>query len=609
MEAKEKSLIEVFGSGPQKLIVPFFQRRYVWEKENWDELLKTIEENDEVKVFLGSIIIKWGKNREPSEATIVDGQQRLTTLSLLTKAIFDEFDNEIKNNVKSIIQSVLFYKRNTTDSIEKSEIKIEHSRVDRKEYNYIIRAGVFEEKSVDIYEIEKNCFGQIAKCYLHYRTILHEKKQDELSKIFNTMYNDNNKMLVRIVLHEKDVNEQSIFDTINRAGSRLSTADIIKNNIFKGFLETCHNDSEVKEVYKIYDEKWEKLFYETNGENEWDIKRYFGNVSRNNLEFLLYCVACIKWATEDAKDFYGKLDTIYANQTKDYGFNDYKLLIEDINIYAKLFSKFISNLSEKMKVNYKKEKEYFNYKDDIKRLLLILDNFGIQMFYPFVLKILKEANGNLYDVELIRQAKRLETFVVRRRIIGSSVSDYTTKCNLILNKGVEQLFVQSEIREISIKDAEIKAALSNVNNETARMILFWIELSRKNKNSDIDGLTYTYTTEHIIPQKWREHWNVDEDKVENRQAHINNLGNMTLLKNSLNKTVKNSDFKTKVLGIPAEGRKKAHEGYKGNIALEITSEIVKRYDEGKTEWDEKAIEERKNHFFAEIVELWPLYSE
>ena len=85
MEAKEKSLREVFGSGPQKLVVPFFQRRYVWNERNWAELLKTIEENDDVKVFLGSIIIKWGENREPSEATIVDGQQRLTTLSLLAK--------------------------------------------------------------------------------------------------------------------------------------------------------------------------------------------------------------------------------------------------------------------------------------------------------------------------------------------------------------------------------------------------------------------------------------------------------------------------------------------------------------------------------------------
>lgn len=607
MEAKEKSLREVFGSGPQKLVVPFFQRRYVWNERNWAELLKTIEENDDVKVFLGSIIIKWGENREPSEATIVDGQQRLTTLSLLTKAIYDEFDDEIRNNVKDTIHNVLFYKENTTDPIERSEIKIKHSRVDEPAYSKIIRAGVFEESRVDASQLIDACPSKIEECYMYYRKVLAEKKQEELSKIFNTMYNDTNKMLVRIVLHEKDVNEQAIFDTINRAGERLSTADIIKNNIFKGFIETCHGDTSLRqEVNDLYDQKWEVQFYSSTGENEWDYKRRFGNVSKNNLEFLLYCVACIRWAKEDTKDFSNKLDLIYASETKNYNFEDYKSLVEDINCYAKLFSSYINDLNEKMRDNSKKEREYFSYKDDVRRLLLILEIFGVQMFYPFVLKILKEANGDLTDTKLIEQAKMLETFVMRRRIVGGSVSDYASKCNLILNKGVKQLFVQTGEREISISDVEIKMALTNVNNETARMVLFWIELSRKNKNSDIDGLTYTYTLEHIMPLKWQENWSVSEDQIEKRKAHIYDLGNMTLLRNSLNITVRNSDFKGKIEGVPADRRRKAKEGYKGNTSLDITAEIVKWYDEVSTIWDENAIDKRKNRFFNEIIELWPL---
>ena len=112
MRAEAKSVKEIFGGGPQKLVVPFFQRRYVWKEENWKELLESIEGNREVQVFLGSIIIKWGKSREPSEAAIVDGQQRLTTISLLTKAIYDEFDDEMRQNVRDTIQNVLFYKCN-----------------------------------------------------------------------------------------------------------------------------------------------------------------------------------------------------------------------------------------------------------------------------------------------------------------------------------------------------------------------------------------------------------------------------------------------------------------------------------------------------------------
>ncbi len=193
MEAKEKSLKEIFGGAPQKLVVPFFQRRYVWKEENWNELLNSLEENEDTPVFLGSIIIKWSENRDPTEATIVDGQQRLTTLSLLTKAIYDEYID--KNNIKSLIQNVLFYKRNATEDEKNSEIKIVHSRVDVKEYKKLIMDGLLNNETTEVCEIEKNCQGQISKCYLHFRKYLNTKTQEQMSKILNTMYDDNIKCL------------------------------------------------------------------------------------------------------------------------------------------------------------------------------------------------------------------------------------------------------------------------------------------------------------------------------------------------------------------------------------------------------------------------------
>lgn len=608
MKAEAKSVKEIFGGGPQRLVVPFFQRRYVWKEENWKELLSSIEGNKDIQVFLGSIIIKWGENREPSEATIVDGQQRLTTISLLTKAIYDEFDDEMRENVKDTIQNVLFYKKNTTDSLKKSEIKIKHSRVDRNTYEEIIRNGVFEGRKTEVEEAEKSYLGQIGSCYCYYRKILHQREQQELKDIFDIMYNDKNKMLVRIELKENDVNEQSIFDTINRAGARLSTADIIKNNLFKGFVESCENDqNRMQEVDEIYDKKWDRLFYSENGENEWDKERRFGNIGRNNLEFLLYCVASIKWAKEDTRDFSARLETVYAKETKEYTFSDYTRLINEIYDYAQIFSKYITRLNLVMNDKDKVMSEYFSYYEDVKRLLLILEEFGIQMFYPFVLKIIKEAKEDFQDKYLIEQCKVLETFIIRRRIIGTSVSDYTAKCNLILNRGVRKLFSTTGEKEINISDLEIKNQLTKMKSDTAKMILFLIELSRKNKNSDIDALTYTYTLEHIMPQKWLENWKVSEKDMEKRQRYIDDLGNLTLLRNSLNCSIKNADFKTKIEGIPASDRQKAKEGYKGNISLNITEEIVRRYDSGMKEWNEETIEERRNRFANEIIDLWPLY--
>lgn len=607
MKAEAKSVKEIFGGGPQKLVVPFFQRRYVWKEENWAELLSSIEGNREVQVFLGSIIIKWGENREPSEATIVDGQQRLTTLSLLTKAIYDEFDDEMRENVKDTIQNVLFYKRNTTDALKNSEIKIAHSRVDRDAYGEIIRKGVFEGEKPEAWEVSR--IGQTGKCYHYYREVLHKMQQQELKDIFDIMYSDNNKMLVRIELMENDVNEQSIFDTINRAGARLSTADIIKNNLFQRFMESCENDPDkIQEVSRMYDEKWDRFFYSEKEENEWDAERRFGNVGRNNLEFLLYCVASIKWAKADTKDFSGNLETVYTRETRDYEFMDYKGLVDEIYQYAGIFSRYITGMHQSMADKEEAANTYFSWQKDVKRLLLVLEEFGIQMFYPFVLKIIKEAKEDFKDKRLIAQSRALESFIIRRRIMGTSVSDYTSKCNLILNQGVEQLFSTAGEKEINISDSEIKSQLTKMKSDTAKMILFLIEISRRTKNSDEDALTYTYTLEHIMPKKWQENWSVPENYAERRQKHIDDLGNLTLLRNSLNCAVKNSDFKTKIEGIPGTKRQKLKEGYKGNVSLNITEEIVRQYDNGMKEWNEDRIEERRNRFAAEIIALWPLYT-
>lgn len=606
MEAKEKALNEIFCTEPKKLVVPFFQRRYVWKQENWDELISTIEENDDVKVFLGSIIIKWGTKHEPSEATIVDGQQRLTTLSLLTKAIYDELNEKCRKNALQIVSGSLLYKESNLDDIRDSHVKIEHSRVDSNMYGYIIGAGLINDEPIEIEQMRSRCIGQIGACYLYYRELLNKKSEDEKKKILDTMYNPSNKMIVRIVLDSDDVNEQTIFDTINRAGVGLSTADIIKNNLFKGFLDACGNDNKKREeVNLIYDEKWDKLFYREEGPSEWDEERHFGNVKHNNLEFLLYCVACIKWAMPSSNEIFSKLVKVYEENTAGYSFEDYEQLLNEICDYAIIFKNYIIDFGAELTDKDRNANCYFKPDAYVKKTLFILEHFGIQMFYPYVLRELKKYECNLKNQDLIRKFKILESFVVRRRIKGGSVSDYTPKCYLILRDGVEKLFYASGDKEISISDGDIKNCLTNVKIDTAKVILFCIELARRTKNHDEDALTFTYTLEHIMPQKWKKNWPVEDDKVEERERHINDIGNMTLIKGTLNAVVQNSSFDIKISGKPAEGRKRAQEGYKGNISLSITSDIVDRYNEGDKVWDEDHIDERRQKLAEEIIELWP----
>ena len=97
MKAESKSFS--FLNEIQTFEIPFFQRAYVWKKDNWEELLDDLKQVNR-RHFLGSIILKKINDSSVFGATtrvsVIDGQQRLTTLSILLKAIYDTFSDEIK---------------------------------------------------------------------------------------------------------------------------------------------------------------------------------------------------------------------------------------------------------------------------------------------------------------------------------------------------------------------------------------------------------------------------------------------------------------------------------------------------------------------------------
>lgn len=112
MKAESKSFS--FLNEIQTFEIPFFQRAYVWKKDNWEELLDDLKQVNR-RHFLGSIILKKINDSSVFGATtrvsVIDGQQRLTTLSILLKAIYDTFSDEIKANVLDDARNALFYKR------------------------------------------------------------------------------------------------------------------------------------------------------------------------------------------------------------------------------------------------------------------------------------------------------------------------------------------------------------------------------------------------------------------------------------------------------------------------------------------------------------------
>lgn len=612
MKAEAKSLR--FLGESNKLSVPFFQRHYVWTKGNWEELLNSLESTD-ITPFLGSLILK---ELSGNEFSIIDGQQRLTTITILAKAIFDSLPETNKkpgSGVRNGIQSYLFYLINAADDFEDSLVKIEHSRIDNQDYSKIIKAGILNDETIDLDAINEHS-SNILLCYKFYREKFESYTPDRLKELFNLIFDRNRRVIIVIELGRDDVNEQTIFDTINRAGVRLSAADIIKNNLFKQLLDKCNNNETLREqVVTTYKDCWDDVFARNQTICDiWDEERIFGNVKHSNLEFLLYCVACIKWG-EDC-DMFPKLESVYNRETENMSYADLLALVAEIKAYASIFMDYILKFKEE--VDSEATNRYFKYNNHVDRLMLVLLKFKIQMFYPYVIKRLFEVNRDTSNEDLIKDFTKLESFVVRRKLSPKGTHDYTSKCYSIIKNGIDAL-VESDLAnaDAGITDLDVKRYLANTKDDTAKMILFCIELYRRRDDAmDVNVLEYKYTLEHIMPKKWETHWSsvpiVDGDDVldmqleeskQHRKQVIESIGNKTLLTCNLNSSIRNATYDKKISG---DGYKKP--GYKSHTMLLLTKEIVSLY-ETDSNWDENSINRRANALFDEFLILWPSFSE
>jgi uncharacterized protein with ParB-like and HNH nuclease domain len=587
MEAEAKSI--TFLSNEGVIRIPFFQRSYVWKKDNWEDLLNDLY-TDEKNNFLGSLILKQQKTKsgEAKEALVIDGQQRLTTLSILLKALYDSFPPDKQKNCEVSIRNHLFYKQYQTDS--DYLVKIAHSQVDSEAFQNVIRYQI-EDSSINIPATTKN---KIYSCYNYFMNALKSKDVQSKLVLFNRLLHHDNKIIVVIDLSQ-DEDEQAIFDTINSAGVRLSCADIIKNALFQKIISVY---KDIPKVSKLYKDTWEKVFL-TDDETIkfWETQRITGRLMRDNIEILLHSIAVIKGFYDPDKHTLSDLSKLYKEQIKN--FNTEKELEE--------FTKEIKSYGEiyKNRMLVFDESTLFEFSDSIERVFHILEVLQISTFHPFILYLFFKYD----DSELKKYLRTLELFIMRRMLGGKETKSYNKLCkDFIDNPGL----LTSKLSETT--DAEVSNGLQEISNKNANVVLFWIELYRRSLSNKYDTkeLKYVYTLEHIMPQKWEEYWtdipdkiNIDGSKMsleeakKDRYEKIYWIGNMTLLTSSLNTSLRNYTFEKKVIG---DGRKK---GIKAYADLSITKDdIISKFDSGDLVWDEKKIIQRTQELNSEVLAIW-----
>ncbi len=588
-EAKGFKFLSLEG----KVKIPFFQRSYVWDKDNWEDLLSELF-NGTKSHFLGSIILKQlpTSSGEPKQLEIVDGQQRLTTLSILLKALYDTFPPELKENCEGDVWGLLFYRKDFVSA--NYEIKIEHSQVDANAYQSVIEANI--DKNPPIKDVNENSH-KILQCYQYFLNELQNRSEDERKTLFNGILDPENKMLVVIDLVEESDNEQAIFDTLNTAGVRLSPAEIVKNALFQKVIQVFGSKESAIDLYKS---TWEKTFLaDEDTVKYWEAERLTGRLMRDNIEILLHCIAIIRGFYDPDKHTLSDLSKLYKGEfARKNSEDELEAFINEIIEYADIYKEKILTFDNST---------LFSFDDAIKRLLHILEVLQISTFHPFLLFVFKEYQND--DSRIVNMLSILEKLVVRRMISKQETKSYNKLCKDFINN--PDLIV-NKLRETT--DDQISNGLRSIPNKHAALLLFWVELNRRNKDRryDIKELKYNYSLEHIMPQKWEEYWkyipkkyNADDSEMtgeETKKDRYNKvywIGNMTLLTSSLNSTLRNYVFEKKMNG---EGRKK---GIKAYANLSITKDdIVTPFDNGDTVWHENEIIARTVNIEKEINQIW-----
>lgn len=584
----------------KKMEVPFFQRPYVWENKNFEDLIDSFNDTpDNYMPFFGSVIMK---EIGTDEYLVIDGQQRITTFNVLIRVLLDLECNK----TITLSPTTLTDLRNSLYDIEVDDadceffrLRLEPSNTDKDSFCKIMDPGVARPLDLDL--LEDNPIENAYKFF--YKFFL--KEGAAVAKKFALKLNSRNNCLLFIVLDNKD-DEQKIFDSVNSLGTALSSSDIIKNYVFQKMKEYANkNEHKIDNIIMLYNKYWDSIFYANDRKTFWYNKFTIGRISTDHLECFLKDFAIIKkfYAAKKTTGLYGLCDA-------------YKAYIDLLN-YDSLVA-FVKEINEYANVYYDYKTDYLNntnftWGDYKNRILLILEKLETSTFNPYLLKLFKE---NPSDLE--RKIYNFERFFLKRFFYEGTTKNYNQCCEGLVSALDDEVFFDDYLKESPVPNKSYKDKFRKFTNTQGLLVMFLIEMQNRDGKEDSysDGLNIkAYTLEHVMPQKWAEHWmNVDSysengdliDRndaqlfIDNRNNAVKSLGNFALLTSKLNSAVSNDSFDVKING---NGKKKG-EGMKHfAAALSTTKKIIEIYD-NTHKWDERNIYANEKEYFEQLNKFY-----
>lgn len=562
MKGEAKPLIKFLDGSDNRFIIPVYQRNYDWTqkqcKQLFDDLVSVIN-NDSKSHFFGSIV---STHQSGAKACylIIDGQQRITTVSLIFIALI----NLLKKSLITADNESLCAKIEETYVIDKfskdvRKLRLKPIKDDCTAFDNLAKGD--ESNLVKGSNITSN--------YQYFRARILNK---ELSA--DDLYEAISRLEIIDIFVEDDENPQLIFESLNSTGLDLTEADKIRNFILMGL------DATTQENY--YENYWNKIEKLTNYKVSEFIRHYLTVKQRN--------IPIISKVYDVFKEYINGVDS--AHKITKYG-----EVLSDMLSYAKLFKKIISAETGIKEVD---------------RILKRLNFIDVTVAYPFFLNLLFHYDKNeISSNEFLYSLECVESFVFRRIICPGFATNALNKIFCTLDYDILKAKKDSDpYSSVLIYILEHKNGSAgfptDTDFKTALAVRDIYNMHKKNKEYLFDRLentdnvehinvielmeNKTLTIEHIMPQTLSEEWKrvLGDNWRDVFEENLHTLANLTLT--GYNGKYSNHSFNFK---------KNCEKGFKDS-ALKISKQLL---DFNK--WTSAEMNKR-NIFLSHIaLKLWP----
>ena len=556
-----KQTIEEFllNARTKTFLIPEYQRPYSWTSEQIDTLFNDIWEftcneggsDREGTYFLGSIVSYENDNREQE---IIDGQQRITSIFLLLRAIYTKLNGVDEKTEKAKyfinkIEPLIWKTHKLTGKVDYSSVLL-NSKVISETENEILK------NILETGEINEELDDNYSKNYNQIFNLIEEKSVENALMIYEFIYALLNQVIILPITADSQETALTIFSTLNDRGLPLSDADIFKAKIY--------NHLKDKNEKQDFIEKWKELEEDTQ------------NISESIQQLFYYYMFYLRAKENDR-------NSTTPGLRKYYSANKFKKLLET-NILEDL--REILNIWEVIAEPKKNiENESWSKNKDILKVLNILTSYPNEFWkYPVIVYYLSHKNKENFEKSFLKFLRKLYVELLKKYIEIPTIN--AVKAN-ILKLNAEIISSDKPVFDFkSLSEDEIKEKIKMPHRNAIRMLL-------KTLTYDIQDelLEKKWEIEHILPVKWENSYDLRENEKIAKEK-IEHLGNKTPFEKKLNIIATNNYFSKKKLSY-------------SKSKIEMTKEIGKIKSD---KWDLDDIVERDVRMTDRIVNILKLWN-